>query len=293
MLAAMIQIALRWMLPLIALLAVGPLAGMLTASLHAPDGSHAASLLLSTHPLRGVLAGVGVLVLAGAMGLAAARIVSPHYGLFSAGIVLAWGAWGTGTIDAIIRARPAALLPGPSAESATSLFGFLSLEAAILLPLAVALAWLILRIGRRPAPGSPHQPEPTEVRDASAGVGLIAALAVGGVLVWLIAQESNKGQTFAAATIAGVGAAVAGRLAAVRISAAVFVAAIALLAVIAPATALAVHGTGAQPLLAAQGGLLFNLARPLPLDYLAGAFVGVPIGLSWAASMLEQHHHKA
>jgi len=39
---------------------------------------------------------------------------------------------------------------------------------------------------------------------------------------------------------------------------------------------------------AAIGGDLFTLAMPMPLDWLAGAFWGIPIGLSWAESMVEK-----
>lgn len=277
----MMQPVLRWSIPLVALLVLGPAAGWLTSSLHAVDGGHATSLLLNTSRSAGALAGLGVLALAAIVGLAAARLISPHYGLFSAGLVLAWGAWGTGTIDQISRATPSG-----------SIFTWLAFEAALLLPPAVALAWAVIRFGRHPA-GSPHQPEPKVIKDRTAGVGFLAAAAVGAIVAWLIALESLKGQAFGAAAIAGLLGAAAGRLVATRVSAAVFVAGLAVVAIASPVSALAIHGSGMKPVIAAQGGTLFNLARVLPLDWLAGAFVGVPLGLSWAGGMLEQHAAKS
>jgi hypothetical protein len=233
----------------------------------------------------GVAAGLGVLALAAAMGLIAARLVSPHYGLFCAGLVMAWGAWGTGTIDEVLRARPASF-----GAANKPMFTTLALEAAWVAPIGVLIAWGIIAIGKPPPAESPHHPEPKTIRDPSALAGLLAAMAVGGVIVWLIAQSTLKGQTFAAAALAGLGAAAAGRLSATRVSAAVFVAGLGVLAIASPVSALVMHGAGAQA--AAQAGTLFRFARPLPLDWLAGAFVGVPLGLTWASSMLDQHRSK-
>jgi hypothetical protein len=39
-------------------------------------------------------------------------------------------------------------------------------------------------------------------------------------------------------------------------------------------------------------GNLMPLAAPLPLDWVAGFFVGVPMGLGWAASMIEKRLEK-
>ncbi len=289
---AMLHGALRWLLPLVALLVFGPVAWMLTGHLRGPDGSDHASLLLSTTPLKGITLGVLALVLAGGVGLITARLIGASYGLFATGLVLAWAAWGTGDIDAIARAQSAY---AGGAPSATSFFLRLSLEAAILLPLAVAIAITIFYYARESAHTADPHPfrpfanrfQPTLWLQERAAIGLAAACVAGAVVAWLIAQESNKGQTFAAAAFAGLLGAVAGRLGANRASGAVFIAAPALLAVIGPILALLMGG---GTLHTATSGTLFNLARPLPLDWLAGAFVGVPIGLSWAASMIDQHH---
>lgn len=286
-LLAMLHAALRWMFPLLAMLVVGPLAGGLTSSLRGPDGGSAATLLVSTSGLSGILAGVGVVALAAIWGALTAKFIGAHDGLFSAGLVLAWGTWSTGTIDQLVRAHPADIAAG-----STSIFTTLALEGAVLLPLAFAAAWLIIKVGRAPKPESGHQPEPKvlgEALSAAGGVGLLAAIGAGGVVVYLVAQESTKGQTFAAAVLAGVAAAGLGRVLAFRTHAAVFVGALAVLAIASPLSALAMHGSGGKSMMAAQAGRLFSLARPLPLDWIAGAFVGVPLGLAWASSAVESH----
>lgn len=273
------------------MLVVGPIAGWLTSSLRAPDGGHAATLLVSTSTIGGLLAGVGVIALATGLGVVTSKIIGVHDGFFSAGLVLAWGTWSTGTIDQIVRAHPQDWAAGGAGAGArTSIFTTLAFEGAVLLPLAFAAAWLIVKVGRSPKPETGHQPEPKGLGDAMTGagaVGLLVAIAAGGGVVYLVAQESTKGQTFAAAVLAGVAAAGLGRVFAFRTHAAVFVAALAVLAIASPLSALAMHGSGAKSMMAAQAGRLFSLARPLPLDWIAGAFVGVPLGLAWASSAVE------
>lgn len=291
----MIQSALRWTLPLAALLAIGPLAWLLTSHLRTPDGGPDASLLLSTTPLLGLLCGIAALVLAGAVGLAAAKLISPHYGLFSAGLVLAWAAWGTGRIDVIARAHTT-LASGPPSDA--TFFLKLAVESLLLAPLALGLAWAMIRFGKPPAPHPeghhahhPHLPEPTALVDPRTPLGLLASMLVGGVIAWLIAQESLKGQTFAAAAFAGLFGAVAGRLVALQVSASALLFGVVLLGVVGPVIAMLTAGQQGA-LVRAAAGLTFNLARPLPLDWIAGAFVGTPLGLSWAASMIPADAHK-
>jgi hypothetical protein len=60
------------------------------------------------------------------------------------------------------------------------------------------------------------------------------------------------------------------------------------LAAIGPLTGLFITGK-AQVATAAMEGRVFPLAVPMPLDWLAGALWGIPLGLSWADSMVEKH----
>ena len=61
------------------------------------------------------------------------------------------------------------------------------------------------------------------------------------------------------------------------------------LAAIGPVASLAFHGS-AGVLRAAYSGNYFGLASPLALDWVAGALLGLPLGLSWSGSMIEKRH---
>jgi hypothetical protein len=84
-------------------------------------------------------------------------------------------------------------------------------------------------------------------------------------------------------------AAAGGRLASQQVSPTVMFAGVMLTSVIGPIGAVLLHPAGVGPAQAALAGTLFPLARPMPLDYLAGALIGLPLGLWWAGSMLERH----
>lgn len=269
----MTRTLITWMCILVAAFLVGPAAGWLAGSLRAPDGGTDASGLLSQTPLLGLAKMIGVVLLAGGMGVAAARVVSARTGLFCAGLVLAWGAWRAGRVDEILRA----------AQSPAPLWT-LSIEAAVLGAAALIAGLAILKAGR-----ADQRDRADGVTSRSALVGMAVALAVGGVAAFVVAKGEMVGQTFAAACAAGLFGATVGR--AVRHSApmASFLAAGAVLAVAGPAAgALA---SGGHVIFDLYSGHLLPLARPMPLDWLAGVFIGVPIGASWAASMVEHHHH--
>lgn len=280
----MLHAAVRYAIPMLALFGAGPLAGYLTASLRTPDAGKGASLLVSVSPMQGVVAGLVSMGLALGVGVLGARFVGRRAGMFSAGLVLAWAALNTGRVDTIIGRMASA---GP--------LNTIALEGVLVGVLGVLVALVIFAIPERPvaappAPGQHHlPPEPTKVLDSTAPIAIAVAMAAAGVACYLIAQSTLKGQTFAAAIIGGVFAAAAGRVASQRVSPVIFVAAIAVLAAASPALATFVHTGADGTLKAAIAGRLFVLARPLPLDWLAGAFLGVPVGLTWAGSMIEKH----
>jgi len=63
----------------------------------------------------------------------------------------------------------------------------------------------------------------------------------------------------------------------------------AVLCAIGPATALAVNTAPGSLLKSAYDGTYFPLAAPLAFDWIAGAFLGVPIGIGWASAMIDKH----
>lgn len=283
----MLTIAIRWVIFIAAIFALGPAAAWLTSGLRAADGSAQTSLLLAASPLQGILAGLGALVLAALAGVAAARFIGHRSGLFVAGLVLGWAAWGLGRIDRIIG----------HTLSAGALYT-IAVEGVLFGLLGVVLAWIILRIPSIPraapvrAAADDHHhhhlpPEPRELWNSAAPAAILTALVAASIVVYLLAQDAIKGQTIAAAAMGGIFAAAAGRVVSQRLSSVTFFAALALLSAAAPLAASIIAGPAVVK--AALSGTFFNLARPLPLDYLAGAFIGIPIGLSWAGSMLERH----
>ncbi|MBC7833895.1 MAG: hypothetical protein H7Y88_02195, partial [Phycisphaerales bacterium] len=75
-----------------------------------------------------------------------------------------------------------------------------------------------------------------------------------------------------------------------RAAATLFFVPMGLLAIIAPLLA----GVGAGPAGPEQAAIsnsLIKLSNVLPLDFAAGAFLGVPMGLNWAASMIDKRVH--
>lgn len=287
--APMSHLLRRWIVLLASLLVLGPVAGLLAATLRAPDGGADASLFLNIGPLWGAMVGLLVFALAAAAGVPGARVGGVGHGYFCAGLVLAWAAWATGQIDRILHRT----------QSASTMYA-LTGEAVFVGVLALGLSVLLLRVSKDPAPHGAghdhthhrHHVEPRALWNPATPQALIIGAAIGGVVAWLVAQDTLKGQTFAAAAFAGMLGATAGRMSAPSASAVTFVAAIVLLAVVSPLAATFVHAGDLGPTRAALAGRLFPLARPLPLDWAAGAFFGIPLGLSWAASMIDRHAPK-
>jgi hypothetical protein len=288
----MLYNAMKYIVPFGALLILGPVACWFTMHVVGLDGGDQASLLLSASPSQGLIAALAVFAIAIAWGSLGALTVGNRSGLFAAGIILAWAAWGTGRSDWIIeRIQKGGLGGSPLATFAiegvvVGLLGFIS---------AVIITRIPTMASSRPETRDPqhlhhHLPhEPRALLDSTLPVALLSAAAAGALVVWVIAQETLKGQTFAAAAIAGLAAAAAGRVGSQRVSGAVFIGALAILCAAGPAIAMLIHGSPEGAVRAAQAGKLFALARPLPLDWMAGAFVGTPMGLAWAGSMIEKH----
>jgi hypothetical protein len=202
-------------------------------------------------------------------------LINMSYGFFSAGLTLAWAAWGTGDIDAIVR----------SYQSGAPLWR-LAVEGALVGALGLGACWLILKAAR------PETRPATVLEDdlvwATRGKAFGACLAAAGVAAWFFAPDSLKGQSFAAAAVAGMLGALAMKLAARTAPPLIVFGVVGVLACAGPAAAAIYYGTGSgivRPIYAGVTGSFLPLVRILPLDWLAGALVGVPIGLSWGAAM--------
>jgi hypothetical protein len=278
----MLQAILRWAIPLLALFVLGPLALLLTASLRAIDGSGEASLLVGRSPTQGLLMGVGAILIALVVGVVGARLLGARRGLFSAGLVLAWAAWGTGHVDKVLG----------QTNSSQTLWMFAA-EAALLTLLGGACAWVILKIKPKPITFNAQapieiRPEPSSLLDSSALPAIGASLLAAALVAWLLAFDTQKGQTIGAAIIAAMIGTMVARMVSQSVSPALFVAAVGVLGIVGPAAATFIHPSASGPARAALAGTLFALARPMPFDWLAGAMIGVPLGLAWAGSLVEK-----
>ncbi|HVZ93234.1 MAG TPA: hypothetical protein VG797_01870 [Phycisphaerales bacterium] len=262
-----------WTCILVAALVVGPFAGWLTGSLRAVDGGPAATALLCDGSVVGMVKTLSAILLAGCMGVAAARITTARIGLFCAGLVLAWGAWQSGRLDEILR----------RAQSVSPLWT-LAVEAAILGAITLLAGVAILKAGR----ADQHDRADSWKSPASA-IGFVVALVVGGVIAALFARSEMVGQTFASAVMAGMIGATVGRVVRHTAPMASFIAAGCVLAIVGPAVGAAM--SGGHVMVDLYAGKIFPLARIMPLDWMAGIFVGIPMGASWAGSMVELHEH--
>lgn len=260
----------RWAALGLMAMPVGYLAERLTSLVPAPDGGPDATMLVNASLPLGVACTLGAVALAALTGIAIAGAVGARTGLFGAGIVLGWASAGSATVTGLIR----------TAQSGDPL-RMLALESAILALAVAGVAWLIVKLGKKD-----HLDEQDAVLSAQSAIGLVCALVLGAAGAWLVAREGLKGQTIAAGVAAGMAGSVVARVVAMRSHVAAIVLGLCLIGVVAP---LAAMWTAQGGLLeASYANTLFRPALLSPLDWCAGALAGLPIGASWAASMLEK-----
>ena len=287
----------KWSFILFCLFALGPAVSTLAFHLRDVDGGPAASLLIGESLSAGLLAGTAALVAALIAGMVGAALFSMYTGLGCAGLVLAWSGWGLGTIDDFARRT--------RDGSDLTMLGIEGMLAAIL---AAGLAVMVMKVAlareHTGAVPSKHAVPPRVdswvgalvVRAEenaklipAAGAGLILAAIVMGVVVWLAALTPMRGQTLMAVVLGGMAAGLCAQLAAssfrVMLSPLAPLLGVAIVALVGPISAGVLHGAGFLPAL--FDGTLWPLARPLSLEWGAGALMGIPLGLAWGGSVLD------
>lgn len=295
---------------ILALFVLGPIAGHLTGQLRAPDGSHQATLLVSTTPALGILAGVVTLVFASAAGLFASRLNGCRSGLNAMGIVLVWAASQTATIDGILRRTRS------DAPLVT-----LAIEGLVFGLFVVPLAMIVWRAGLgkgqhgrlHPLPdgspsllafvmANPWGPQGLRNEHESLGAAIVRAVTrpaglgaigvtvvVGYGVAYFVCQDALKGQAIFAAALAGIVAVPLGRLAGESLKEqppiASFVLGFAILGAVGPLAARFLHAGSLIPDL--YTGTLAGVSAPVTLDWVAGACIGLPIGEAWFIGMFK------
>lgn len=261
---------------MLASLGAGPALAVLFDRLSvAGDGGPASSVLLSVSPLQSGLAVLLAFGVALGLGCAGAAFCGPRTGWAAAAFTLMGPAWAGGTMIDLLRWADA---PGA--------FYRLAIEAAILGVLTVGIGWVIARVGRA-AERDGSDPIPS----AASATGMIVGLVAGAIGVWLMTQDTSKGQSLAGAVMGGVFAAGAGRIASVRAPAMVFMVVVMVLGIAGPVSGALMHGP--EALRAIYEFRIAHLALPLPLDWVAGALLGVPLGLNLAGSVMERRQGPA
>jgi hypothetical protein len=292
-----IRNALHWAAGLAAALAVGPLAGAVLARVFDERGDHVVSLLGASNALMAVVGTALVFVGALVMGRVGRAIGGVALGMMCAGLVMAWGAYGLGNVEEAVRGTQSG-----------SFFGVLAGEGLVLGLLA---AGLMLHLAM---PSMHEQGEPSgsttgkgsglvgavlgglvRVRNGSGMGTLLQCVLVSAVVVAavgaLCATHVGRGQSifaaFCGALAAGVAAQVTAAAAQARISPAVPALGLSLAALAGPIIAIVLHGNALVP--DALAGNLAWVSRILPLDWAAGAVLGVHVGMGWAGATLAQH----
>ncbi|MEQ9095222.1 MAG: hypothetical protein RIE32_03055 [Phycisphaerales bacterium] len=283
----MVDATIRWTLYIVSLVVVGPVAGMLMRLTNAPDGS-AGTPLASSSPVVGAVCLILGAVLAAAIGGFAAWRCGLRPGLTCAGIVVAWMAG----MSASTQSAISAFGEGP--------WGLLVVEGVVVAACLVGIGVVITLAAQRhvPVPGEHITAQSAEAMEAektltfsgrSAGAMAIAA-AGGAAAAWFLAVTDLKGQVIAAAALAAIVIAVLAKLVDLKTPAVGAIGAAALLAVVAPAYAYATVAADTA-LAAAYAQALPGIVRITPLDWAAGALLGTPLGLAWAASIVKRAEH--
>jgi len=258
-----------------ALLVVGAIAWRLTSLATDAGGGHGASLLNSANVGLSVAVGLAAVLLAVGTGLVAGKFVSPSGGLLDMGVVLAWGAYGFGTLRQIVAAK----VNADTGEGTGSVLIKLAIEAAIVGALVTAAAWLIERTGRKVEVGDEPKQWAWSTTLLCGVVGSIAG-------VWLIAQSGYKGQIIGAAMVGGVIAGIAAYAMDHNAKLWPLVAGCAIVSIGGPVFAMATGGNDRALHAAVVAATVPRWASLTGLDGMAGACLGIPVGLYVAKGLL-------
>jgi len=251
----------------VAFAVVGPVAGLFVGSLRGTDGGTQATLLVGQSPVVGLVAGVFAFGFAAVAGAVGSRAAGLNIGLGCAGLVLSWAAWLSGRLDEIVAVSRHSPLPA------------LILEGLCVAIMLGGVVWVVRRF-------SSDDPDPkTEVGASAIAVALTAGLAISATAAWVVAIEPLKGQTIGAAFVAGLVGAATARLVFLRLPGWTAVCIPAALVVLGPLATQAMAGDVVD---AVFEGTLFRLGWLMPMDWAAGALLGIPIGLAWTDGVVQQ-----
>lgn len=290
--------AVRWALLLVGVLGLGWLLREVIGSPRAADGVTAVSPMLAVpegggggaivHLIRAVVA----VVIAGAFGVLAAKLKTTRHALFVTGATLAWCALSCGDVAGAMRA-------GAGGAGGGGLW-MLAIEGAVLGAVVVGVVYVISKMGggaaakrdRLDLPPAAHAGSPraqhVEMTGAEIGFGVVLAMAAAFGGAWLVAATNLPGQTFAAAIVGAIAAGLVTSMLQKQGPAWVMVASVVVLGAIAPAiAAVMMKGQTESAFIEAwNAGKVIAPAKVLPLAWVAGALIGLPLGSMWGSSLV-------
>ncbi len=255
------------------MLIAGPLVGSLMLSIPSLDGGRGLTPLISPNPFIGLLISTVCLLLAGLLGLLAAHLVGFRDGLATMGVAMAWACWSTGRLTDVIQV----------VENEPSLR--LAAEGGILGLLACVVALCLVTVSRDFSDA--HNGDSRLLSPgALVGVGaMILGAMVGG---WIVAQTSMVGQTLGAAIAGGVLGGMIARL--IRPDSEIRALLLGFPIIAGGAMLLGHWLTGSGNIIeTVYSGTGSPLMRIMPIDWVAGLLIGLPVGLSWGGALVERH----
>jgi len=254
-----------------ALLVCTAVAGVAAPLLVSSRGAPSPLVIGTESGVIGIIAATFAVLVCAVIGGVAGRFLNTTAGIFIAGFGMGVLAWRMGVVTELgLLGRQGMVIP----------------EAIVLAILALGAALVVFAIAGpvkdvEPDAGGTHPHPFTSIAAVRSCLGALAVVPV----VLFLAASPVKGQVLAAAIVAGIVSGLVGRLASPHVQPILLIPATVLGGLIAYlAGQFLIDGTFAD---AAALRRLPTLVRPMPIDYLAGSFLGVSIGLSWATSFLE------
>lgn len=264
--SVMVKMFIQYGLAGLAALFAGPVAAAMLRLAAGPDGRGPVSALLSASPALAWLIAVGVIGLAGGIGIVSAKFVNFRWGLLCAGLVLAWVASACGDLEASIRATA----PGSPMIK-------LAIDGTLLMLLGAGAAAGIQRFASDRAVWAEGRAAPA----VTFGLGVAISAVCAAAASFLVAQTSMTGQAVFAACCGAMFAGVLLRAMHIAAPAWAILLGIMLVAAAGPLIAEATSRSAVELVRTVNAGGGPPLARVLGWDWLAGSFIGLSVGLAW------------
>jgi len=270
----MVRVTLRWTMIALAVALLGPIAAWLCRPIRGLDGGPVSTMLVGTAVAPAIVRTLLVFALALLFGAGVSKILGWRLGSFVAGVTLAWPAIEHSGVSQLVRIA-----------GETPIMTKLAIEGGVLLAMVLGIAWILHRLD----PGIDKLPDAVRGVVPGAGGVIAGAMAAGTLamfVVLLVAIGDQRMQIFAAAIVGALLAGTVARFIGPGPGPVTAMLGLVLAAIAAPLLTGLMAGDDLVE--SAYLGSMLNLGRLTPMMWASGALIGVPIGSSWAESMLER-----